>query len=165
MIDAFLSGFIRYDFIIFGALIVNLVIYYRTKRLVGTIETTLYPRSDTVSAREDEVIGHTLPTKQTVDDLKDTLKKANRSYTLFVNFISIFPLLGILGTVWALLGVAVGDGLEASEDNFLMALTSTAWGVIFSMVFKVGFDPRISPDIEKFNREVENVELERKKIR
>lgn len=62
---------------------------------------------------------------------------ARRSYTLFVTFISIFPLLGMFGTVCGLLGLDLSAGdMENIKNNFFMALTSTAWGIIFSVIFK-----------------------------
>lgn len=62
----------------------------------------------------------------------------NVTYTLFITFISIFPLLGMLGTVMALLGLdlSVGD-MTNIKNNFFDALTSTAWGIIFSVFFKI----------------------------
>ena len=63
---------------------------------------------------------------------------ARRSYTLFVTFISIFPLLGMFGTVCGLLGLDLTAGdMENIKNNFFMALTSTAWGIIFSVIFKI----------------------------
>lgn len=61
-----------------------------------------------------------------------------KSYTLFTAFISLFPLFGMLGTVFGLLGLdlAAGD-MENIKENFFVALTSTAWGIIFSVVFKI----------------------------
>jgi len=60
-------------------------------------------------------------------------------YTLFVTFISIFPLLGMLGTVAGLLGLDLTNGdMENIKNNFFLALTSTAWGIIFSVLFKIG---------------------------
>ena len=55
-------------------------------------------------------------------------------YTWYVNISAIFPLLGILGTVIALIGMQ-GEAM-AADDSFLLALTSTFWGLIFSIVFK-----------------------------
>lgn len=55
-------------------------------------------------------------------------------YTWYVNISAIFPLLGILGTVIALIGMQ-GDAMTA-DNSFLLALTSTFWGLIFSIVFK-----------------------------
>ena len=59
-------------------------------------------------------------------------------YTLFVTLITIFPLLGMLGTVFGLLGLDLATGdMENIKNNFFIALTSTAWGIIFSVIFKV----------------------------
>lgn len=59
-------------------------------------------------------------------------------YTLFVTSISIFPLLGMFGTVVGLLGLDLTTGdMENIRSNFFTALTSTAWGIIFSVGFKV----------------------------
>lgn len=59
-------------------------------------------------------------------------------YNLFTTGISVFPLLGMLGTVGGLLGLdlAAGD-ISNIKNNFFMALTSTAWGIVFSMMFKI----------------------------
>lgn len=57
--------------------------------------------------------------------------------TVFVNLVSIFPQLGLLGTVAGLLGLNLFSGdMTNLTDNFLIALTSTGWGVIFSIGFK-----------------------------
>jgi len=59
-------------------------------------------------------------------------------YTLFVTIISLFPLLGMLGTVNGLLGLDLANGdMENIKVNFFAALTSTAWGIIFSVIFKI----------------------------
>lgn len=62
----------------------------------------------------------------------------NITYTLFTTFISLFPLLGMFGTVIALLGLDLSAGdMENIKNNFFNALTSTAWGIIFSILFKL----------------------------
>mgnify|MGYP000064971733 FL=1 len=59
-------------------------------------------------------------------------------YTLFGTSISIFPLLGMFGTVIGLLGLDLATGdMENIRANFFIALTSTAWGIIFSVLFKI----------------------------
>lgn len=60
--------------------------------------------------------------------------KAENLYTWYINISAIFPLLGILGTVGALVGLQ-SDGMN-SDQSFLIALTSTLWGLIFSIIFK-----------------------------
>lgn len=59
-------------------------------------------------------------------------------YTVFTVFITLFPLFGMLGTVFGLLGLDLATGdMENIKENFFVALTSTAWGIIFSAVFKI----------------------------
>ena len=59
-------------------------------------------------------------------------------YNLFITMITIFPLLGMLGTVFGLLGLDLASGdMENIKNNFFIALTSTAWGIIFSVIFKL----------------------------
>lgn len=58
--------------------------------------------------------------------------------TVFINLVSIFPQLGLLGTVAGLLGLNLFSGdMTNLTDNLLIALTSTGWGVIFAIGFKV----------------------------
>ena len=64
------------------------------------------------------------------------------AYTLCMTFISLFPLLGMFGTVMALLGLDLSAGdMENIKNNFFHALTSTAWGIIFSVLFKIVHAP------------------------
>ena len=59
-------------------------------------------------------------------------------YTMFVTLISIFPLLGMFGTVTALLGLDLSaTASESAKSGFFNALTSTTWGIIFSVIFKI----------------------------
>lgn len=60
-------------------------------------------------------------------------------YTLFITIISIFPLLGMYGTVKALLLLDTSNeiGISNAQMNFFNALTSTTWGIIFAIIFKV----------------------------
>ena len=49
-----------------------------------------------------------------------------------------FPLLGMFGTVMGLLNVDFSLGtMDDVKTNFFTALTSTAWGIIFSVLFKI----------------------------
>ncbi len=80
--------------------------------------------------------------------------RTNKVYTIFVNLVAIFPLLGILGTVLSLVMLASEAGLSDITDKFFIALTSTFWGIIFSIVFKV-CDALISPKIEENERSAE----------
>ena len=61
------------------------------------------------------------------------------SYSVFFTLITIFPLLGMLGTVKSLLILNFGDenAILNARNSFFDALTSTAWGIIFAIIFKV----------------------------
>ena len=162
MLEAFRDGFFRYDMFIFAAFIANIVFFIVTNRYIKKVDKIFRTRNNRASARVGEVMAYTAPTKPEVDEANEQIKQANFWHSVFINVISAFPLLGILGTVFALLGVATDGGLEGSQQSFLVALTSTAWGVVCSMIFKVLFDPNVSPKLEKLNIEVNNLELERK---
>ena len=84
-----------------------------------------------------------------VDKIFDSYRKINSNYTLFITLISIFPLLGMLGTVIALLGLdmSTADAISNAKNNFFGALTSTAWGIIFAVAFKI-INARFFADVE-----------------
>lgn len=77
------------------------------------------------------------------------LEGLKKSYVFFTTFISLFPLLGMLGTVVGLLGLDLASGdMENIKNNFFIALTSTAWGIIFSVGFKIA-NAFIAEDVEE----------------
>ena len=66
-------------------------------------------------------------------------KALTLSDSVFVTLIRIFPLLGMLGTVKSLLLLNFTDenAILHARNSFFDALTSTAWGIIFAIVFKI----------------------------
>lgn len=73
-------------------------------------------------------------------------------YTLAITLISLFPLLGMFGTVKALLELDMSQEMSVLQTRFFSALTSTAWGIIFSVIFKIInslFQPYIENQINK----------------
>lgn len=60
----------------------------------------------------------------------------NMLYEIFLTGITIFPLLGLFGTVRALLGLDLTGDLAGAQQHFFDALTSTAWGIFFAVMFK-----------------------------
>ena len=67
-------------------------------------------------------------------------------YTFYTNITAIFPLLGILGTVAAL--IKEFDDIEGLTGNFMVALSTTFWGILFAIVFK-GIDAVASGPMER----------------
>ena len=90
--------------------------------------------------------------KKCFDSSSGTLKRSvyytlDISYTIFITLISIFPLLGMFGTVKALLDLDMSEEISALQNNFFSALTSTAWGIIFAVAFKI-INSFVQPFIE-----------------
>jgi len=79
----------------------------------------------------------------------------NFCYSAFIALVSIFPLLGMLGTVLALLSLDItGGATQELKANFFLALDTTAWGLVFSIFFKVlnsVFQTTVESAIEKID--------------
>ena len=87
-------------------------------------------------------------------------KKAESFYAIFANLTAIFPLLGILGTVVSLLPMVAE--LTDMQQNFFAALTSTFWGLVFAIIFKL-LDGFLSARLEDNDKNV-NLLLERRQL-
>lgn len=85
---------------------------------------------------------------------KDKLKNLNFWYTLYSNIVSVFPLLGMGGTVYSLLSLAQNSDLLSTVemDSFFMALNTTIAGIVCAVIGKIA-DSFISPDIADINKE------------
>jgi len=154
-IIAIANNFIGYDTIIIIMAIVNFVIYIITKHKLKTLEPLIHKTTDMSLGKMDE--GRIV--KSAIDEL-DAIKKArinvNKWYSVFANIIAIFPLLGLLGTVISLIFTA-GDGdLANMQQYFMMSLTSTFWGMIFAIAYKIT-DAFVSPEVERLNNDAERM--------
>ena len=77
---------------------------------------------------------HSDPNRRFAVDLAHRL---NLCYNVFTTLITIFPLLGMFGTVRALININLNGANEAFKQEFFRALTSTAWGIIWAVIFKL----------------------------
>ena len=84
--------------------------------------------------------------------LRAQRQKLNICYSAFTTFISIFPLWGMFGTVTSLLALDMNGDLSSVQENFFTALTSTAWGIIFAILFKVLVSIKTEEVLEKTGR-------------
>ena len=98
--------------------LLTVVLLFLTRRLTKEVQTLTAPDSELKMLRAQR-------------------QKLNVCYSLFTTFISVFPLWGMFGTVISLLSLNMGGDLSAVQENFFTALTSTAWGIIFAILFKV----------------------------
>jgi len=120
-----------------------LFIIAHTKKVYNVIYTQGYQPDD---FNERQVARPTRDQlKQTKAKLRKMREVSNKYYTMFVSISSIFPLLGILGTVVSLIPMV--QSVDGMEQNFFFALTSTLWGIVFSVLFKV-LDGTLAPRIE-----------------
>lgn len=82
-------------------------------------------------------INKQMNTENEADYKKWTFFNLNLIYNIFIAIVSIFPLLGMLGTVLALLGLDFSSqDTFGLQQQFFLALDTTAWGLIYSIVFK-----------------------------
>lgn len=127
--------------IIIAIALVNVVIFVCTIRAEKKIEKLLYRKVN--SARN--FIPDIGWDKNKIDELQKGYQRMVSIYTLYTNIIAIFPLLGILGTVAAL--IKEFDNIDRLTENFMVALSTTFFGILFAIIFK-GIDAIVSGPME-----------------
>jgi len=149
VIDAIAGNFIGYDLIIFIIGLVNGFILYITNIKLKYFREAIYRPNDLAARKKNEEIIDKV-TKEDLNKIKKARAEANGYYSIFANVIAIFPLLGLLGTVISLINVAGDGSFENTQYSFMLSLTSTLWGMIFAILYKI-CDARISPEVEMLN--------------
>jgi len=150
------DNLLGYDLVIIltaiGTLGYFLFIRLHSNRVHNTIHTKGY-RPDDVLEKSDAM----QPTREEIRQTRTRLRKmretSEKYYTMFVNLTGIFPLLGILGTVISLIPMV--QDMTNMQTNFFVALTSTLWGLVFAIFFKL-LDALLSPRIERNNRGIDD---------
>ena len=123
------------NWIIIAVAILNAICFFQTKNAIKKAENMFSPRIDKVNGVSEPMKW----SNEEISQLKKMRKGLIRKYTWYANFTAIFPLLGILGTVAAL--VTYSD--VTMMDNFMTALSTTLLGVFCAIVFK-GIDAELS---------------------
>lgn len=116
------------NWLIVLAAIANAVIFGFAKRQIIMLEKTFLPIAD-------KMYGLAPNMRWTKEELSMVKKKRDLAFVLYAwyaNMTAIFPLLGILGTVAAL----VTYSNDTMMDNFMVALGTTLLGVLFAIIFK-----------------------------
>lgn len=116
------------NWIIFIVAVINIFVFFITRNAIKNADEMSHPRNDKatgVSASMDW-------SKEEISKMKDERKKVVGLYTWYANLTAIFPLLGIIGTVAAL--VTYSD--MTMMDNLMIALSTTLFGTFFAIVFK-----------------------------
>ena len=159
----FKSLFTTSDIVILLWAIATAVIYWVTYDTTGRLRGHLWNSERRANPKEHreqtpaQILEHE-------DQALEMQGRMNQFYALFANFTAIFPLLGMLGTVKALVMLAPSLSVNGGDvEQFFHALTSTAWGIIFAVAFKV-LDSFISVRVESNNKELDTL-LERNSAR
>ncbi len=145
------KNLLGFDLIIFILAALNGVCYYFTRLYTDELYRKLNMLVFVPSHRHN-------PEKvaQKIRELDEsgivTLRKRSEGlYSIFANVTAIFPLMGILGTVVSLLPMVAE--LSDMQQNFFAALTSTFWGLVFAIIFKL-LDGFLSARLEDNDKNV-----------
>ncbi len=140
MIKVIFQNFLSFDFIIFLLAIGNGFVLAQTirasKKLYDALNPYCWIPGGEASLKE---IQGKFARRNRVDSESDIIRlrrKMNAYYVVFENLTAIFPLLGLLGTVVSLIPMVDSLG-EVETGLFFAALTSTMWGIIFAICYKV----------------------------
>ncbi len=139
-----------YDILIFLTAVFTAIVYRYLKmsadKLYKKMHLTVFvPDGSSRHEADKEISG------LREQDIVAMRNHTGKLYSLFVNLTGIFPLLGILGTVVSLLGL-VADNTNVT-GNFYGALTSTFWGLVFAILFKL-LDGFLSARLEDNDKNV-----------
>ena len=149
------SNFLSYDWIIFVMAAVNAVVFFLAWKKARVLYESVAPRINISSGNAEAAIAQAQE-NSTYFSLYEKWQKAEFFYTLFCNLTGIFTLLGILGTVISLLHLV--DSSADLTGEFMGALTSTLWGIIFTIVFKL-VDSGISFHLDMGERITELIQM------
>lgn len=147
-IVTFFSDFINP--IIIGLFLVNVgifvIIMAKTKAIRKIVDETRRPES---ARLRPSMAGETYLEKltRTYDEWSSRYRDINPWLQYYSILTSLFPLLGILGTVCGLL--LVQEDFSDVGGGFMLALSSTFWGLIAAIVSKAG-EGFFASDVDRF---------------
>lgn len=118
------------SFVILAACAVNVLVYLAVMKNISRLEKIVHPKID----RRNGVTAKLALSDDECGNLADCSGRASGAYSLFTNITAVFPLLGILGTVVSLMRLS---GAENLSENFMSALSTTFWGLVFAIGFKI----------------------------
>lgn len=139
------------------AAIINFIVFVAAIIVIKKAVDTLKPRIDKANGIDVPMEWN----RKEIAKLKNMRKYSVIIYAIYANFTAIFPFLGILGTVAAL----VKSSDVTMADDFMVALSTTLLGVFFAILFKI-IDAIISGPLDIFIEDADyviQVEYEREK--
>lgn len=136
ILDSIVSEWVNQ--IIFLAAIANCFFLYKASQSIQALKKALFDGDSVIETFIKERIGAPQEVEEKIrvsfPQWEELYKEATKWFHLFTSMISIFPLLGIGGTI---LGI-IPTMLDFSQVNtyFSLALVSTLLGVVFATIFK-----------------------------
>lgn len=153
------KNLLGYDGLIIILALVNLFyILPKLKKLNLKLEHALHPTIYIPIEQIVKLIRQDNNPKIDLHLLRKLKEEETKCYHIFVSITTIFPLMGILGTIISLLKLVSFDS-DTIMLNFTTALTSTFWGLVCAIVFKA-IDGTISSKIA-FNEDNFNLLINR----
>ncbi|MDE6086773.1 MAG: hypothetical protein K2G25_00100, partial [Oscillospiraceae bacterium] len=107
--DVFLHNFMQYDFLIFILCGITVLILCLLSGNIRKLKSMLKLDISANEPNPHAVMKKFLEESGKITKIENLRDKQNLYYSLFVNAIAIFPLLGMLGTVISLLQLASGE--------------------------------------------------------
>ena len=158
IIDIFIKNFLGFDWIIWAMMAANTAVFFSARTMVNTIYGH-FNYNDYMANLNDEAKAALKQTTKkekqqlTARELLKYREAMNKRYALYSNLTTMFPLMGMLGTVVSLIPMVNSIGTETT-GLFFSALTSTFWGIVFALVFKL-LDASVSYKIEDNEKHME----------
>lgn len=129
---------------------INICIFIASLIIRAIGNSIRYPKGELITGTGARV----QVSRKTGKDLRGIGRTLLVLYQIYANLTAVFPLLGIMGTVAALITVAESSDLMA---NLMVALTTTLNGVIWAIIFKC-LDAVLSAPLDSFLGVVDSVE-------
>ena len=136
LFSAIIQGLKGYDLLVVALIVINIGFVAVRLRLVSKqLDDHLKKVVYLPVAQALKSIASDKPEAMNLHKLRHMREKEDRLYYSFVSITGILPLLGILGTVIALMRID-GFTTETISQNFMAALTSTFWGLVGATLCK-----------------------------
>lgn len=158
IIDIFINNLLGFDWIILLMAAGNLAVYMLTRSEINKIYSHFNLQDYMANLNDEAKAALKQNTKKenkklTARELLLYREKMNKRYALYSNLTTMFPLMGMLGTVVSLIPMVNSIGAE-STGLFFSALTSTFWGIVFALIFKL-LDASVSYKIDDNEKHME----------
>lgn len=76
-------------------------------------------------------------TPDTIRKHENEFEKSNSWHNAFTQIISVFPLMGVLGTVGGLIQEVSADSIDKLLSSLNTAMSTTFWGLLIAIILKI----------------------------